>query len=257
MTKISVITVCRNDLSGLQRTFASVASQQGAEFEWLVIDGGSCDGTAKWLEEHHRLAGCWISEPDAGIYDAMNKGIGLAGGDYLLFLNSGDCFAEPDVLSKLVHSIEQEKPAPDFVYGDALDLVAGGTHNYRRSRELSNIRVGMITRHQAMLYRRELIASERYPTRFRLSADYALTASILMKEGVHTLRVPFPICRFAPGGAHDAQRLKALHEDFRIRKEILQESYLGCSLWFGVHWLHHHLRRLLPNLNTRVIYKSP
>jgi len=254
MTKISVITVCRNDIKGLQQTFQSIASQDCDDFEWLVIDGDSSDGTVEWLEGNHRLKGSWISESDGGIYDAMNKGIGLATGEYLLFMNSGDLIAQPDVLSRLIQAIEREKEAPDFVYGDALDVEENGTHHYRKSRQVSHINVGMITRHQAMLYRREIIVTERYPSDFKLSGDYALTARTLMKEGIQILQVSFPICLFALGGAHDEHRLKALHEDFRIRKEILKESYLACLLLFGVHWLHYHIRNSVPELNKKLLY---
>jgi putative colanic acid biosynthesis glycosyltransferase len=257
MAKISIITVCRNDLKGLETTFESIKIQNCDDFEWWVVDGGSADGTVEWLGENHRLRGSWISEPDNGIYDAMNKGIGLAAGDYLLFMNSGDMFADPDVISKLVHTIEQEKTAPDFVYGDALDIAECGESYYRKALHISYIKLGMITRHQSMLYRRELVASERYPSSFKLSGDYALTASTLMRKGAKILQVKFPICRFAMGGTHDEHRLKALREDFRIRNEILEENYLACLLLFSVHWLHHYIRKLFPNMNKRFIYKNP
>ena len=253
--KISVITVCRNDIKGLQQTFESIRAQDCNDFEWWVIDGNSSDGTVEWLRKNHQFKGGWISEPDNGIYDAMNKGIGAAAGEYLVFMNSGDMFAQPDVISKLVYRIGREKAPPDFVFGDSLDIAASGKSYYRKALPVSRIKVGMITRHQAMLYRRELVAHERYPSNYKLSGDYALTASVLMKDGVKVLQVDFPICRFSLGGAHDTQRIKALREDFEIRNKILKENYLLCSILFCVHWLHHYLRRLAPNLNKRFIYK--
>jgi len=257
MIRISVITVCRNDIKGLEKTFESLRSQDCIDFEWLVVDGDSSDETVKWLKGNHLFRGSWISEPDAGIYDAMNKGIELAAGEYLLFMNSGDMFASSDVISKLIHAIEDEQAAPDFIYGDALDLEENGTHHYRKALPVSYIKVGMITRHQAMLYRRGLIVSGRYPSDFKLSGDYALTARVLKENGIKVLQVDFPICRFAMGGAHDEHRLKALREDFRIRNEILEENYLACLLLFSVHWLHHYIRKLFPNMNKRFIYKNP
>jgi putative colanic acid biosynthesis glycosyltransferase len=253
---ISVITVCRNDRKGLENTIASMRSQDRDSFEWWVIDGNSSDGTVAWLRINHQFKGGWISEPDNGIYDAMNKGIGAAVGEYVLFMNSGDQFAEADVISRLVHAIGREEVLPDFVFGDSLDIEASGKSYYRKALPVSYIKVGMITRHQAMLYRRASVVHDRYPSNYKLSGDYALTASVLMKEGVKLLQVDFPICRFSLGGAHDKDRLKALREDFEIRSKILKENYLVCAILFCVHWLHHYVRKLAPNLDKRFIYRS-
>ena len=256
MIRISIITVCRNDIKGLHGTYESVRDQDCCDFEWRVIDGNSSDGTVEWLRNHHTFGGGWISEPDNGIYDAMNKGIRAAAGEYLVFMNSGDMFARSDVITRLLSAIEREKTAPDFVFGDALDVDERGSAFYRKAMPASRIKAGMITRHQSMVYRRELVLHEPYPLLYKLSGDYALTASILMKEGVKVLQVPFPICRFSLGGAHDRQRIKALREDFEIRKTILKENYLTCLIWFCVHGLHHYFRKLAPSVNRRFIYKS-
>ena len=253
---ISVITVCRNDRKGLEKTFDNVRSQDRDSFEWWVIDGNSSDGTIEWLRNNHQLKGGWISEPDNGIYDAMNKGIGVAAGEYVVFMNSGDVFAQSDVIAKLVDRIGREKVPPDFVFGDSLDIADSGKSYYRKALPVSYIKAGMITRHQAMLYRRAPVVYDRYPSNYKLSGDYALTSSVLMKEEVKVLQVDFPICCFSLGGAHDTQRLKALREDFKIRHTILKENYVVCSILFCVHWLHHYVRKLVPNLNRRFIYKS-
>ena len=255
--KISIITVCRNDRGGLEKTFASVRGQDCDAFEWWVVDGNSHDGTVEWLKNNHTFNGGWISEPDNGIYDAMNKGIGLARGDYLLFINSGDLLAGPDVISKLVDHITQQTGAPDFVYGDSLDVEEGGKSYYRKALPVSYIKAGMIARHQSMLYRRENVLDERYPANFKLSGDYALTANMLMKNGIKVLKVNFPISLFSLGGTHNTLRLKALQEDFKIRKTILKENLAFCILLFCVHWLHHHIRVLTPSLNKRFIYTRP
>lgn len=254
--KIAIITVCRNDIRGLKKTFDSLCSQDSDTFEWWVIDGDSGDGTVAWLRKNHKFGGGWISEPDDGIYDAMNKGIGLAAGDYLLFLNSGDTFAGADVMVKLRGVIEREKAAPDFVYGDSLDVEENGKSYYRKALPVSYIKAGMITRHQAMLYRKECIFNERYPSNFKLSGDYALTAGLVTKNTTKVLKVNFPICLFSLGGAHDTRRTKALQEDFQIRKTILKENIIICLLLFCVHLLHNYLRKIIPSVNKKIIYKS-
>lgn len=112
MFKISIITINYNNLGGLKRTVESVINQTWQEFEYIVIDGGSTDGSAACIESHSKNINYWVSEPDKGIYNAMNKGIAKATGEYLLFLNSGDHFFNNCVLEKN-HKFLNEK---DIVY---------------------------------------------------------------------------------------------------------------------------------------------
>ena len=91
--KLSIITVNLNNLEGLKKTYESVVSQTFTDYEWLVIDGGSTDGSREFIEQHQDKFAYWCSEPDKGIYNAMNKGIVRAKGEYLNFMNSGDYFA--------------------------------------------------------------------------------------------------------------------------------------------------------------------
>ena len=90
--KLSIITVNLNNLEGLKKTYESVVCQTFTDYEWLVIDGGSTDGSREFIEEHQDKFAYWCSEPDKGIYNAMNKGIVRAKGEYLNFMNSGDYF---------------------------------------------------------------------------------------------------------------------------------------------------------------------
>ena len=100
--KLSVITVNLNNKSGLKKTIESVVSQTYRDFEWIIIDGGSTDGSRELIEEYADCLSYWVSEPDQGIYNAMNKGIRASCGEYLLFLNSGDCLYNKDVLHNVV-----------------------------------------------------------------------------------------------------------------------------------------------------------
>ena len=98
--KLSIITINFNNLAGLKRTYESVVCQTWTDYEWIVIDGGSTDGSREFIEEHQDKFAYWCSEPDKGVYNAMNKGIGHAEGVYLLFLNSGDCLYNAETLTK-------------------------------------------------------------------------------------------------------------------------------------------------------------
>ena len=118
MTKLSIITINYNDVVGLKRTFESVVNQTWKEFEYIVIDGGSNDGSKEFLEENNDQLTYWISEPDKGIYNAMNKGINVANGEYLLFLNSGDFLYSRESFEKAKKVLEKAKK--DIYYGNII-----------------------------------------------------------------------------------------------------------------------------------------
>ena len=111
--KLSISTVNLNNLEGLKKTYESVVSQTFSDYEWLIIDGGSTDGSREFIEQHQDKFAYWCSEPDKGIYNAMNKGIVRAKGEYLNFKNSGDYFACKDTLS----DVFKKERTSDILYG--------------------------------------------------------------------------------------------------------------------------------------------
>lgn len=122
MPKLSIITVNLNNKAGLQKTIDSVISQTYEDFEWIVIDGGSTDGSKELIEQYADHITYWVSEPDKGIYNAMNKGIRVAKGEYLQFLNSGDFFLDIDILKSVVRFLQSEN---DIVFGYVVRNVKG------------------------------------------------------------------------------------------------------------------------------------
>ena len=116
--KYSIITVNYNNKEGLRKTIESVIHQTFRDFEFIVIDGGSIDGSVDVLKEYDSQIDFWVSEPDGGIYQGMNKGIKKATGEYLNFMNSGDCFYSSDVLEKVTG------------YQYDTDFIVGTTHNH-------------------------------------------------------------------------------------------------------------------------------
>lgn len=121
--KISVVTVSYNAIDLIEDTIKSVAAQTYPDVEYIVIDGASKDGTKELINRHSEKISYWVSEPDKGIYDAMNKGIIMAAGDYINFMNAGDCFASDDVIEKFVESLQE---GATVVYGDTLQLRPDG-----------------------------------------------------------------------------------------------------------------------------------
>lgn len=125
---LTILTINRNNVSGLERTMQSVLNQTCMDFEYIVVDGASTDGSVGTIEQFAKQFGVrlkWISEPDKGIYNAMNKGIGMATGQYCQFLNSGDCLAADDVVEKMFKALE-EKSFPSILYGNMLKDMPGG-----------------------------------------------------------------------------------------------------------------------------------
>ena len=124
---LSIITINYNNCAGLKRTIDSVVTQSFQDFEWIVIDGGSSDGSRELIEKYSPHVSYWVSEPDNGVYHAMNKGIDVANGDYLLFLNSGDWLFGANTLQKCI----SYGFSSDVIYGDSLFVYENQVVEYR------------------------------------------------------------------------------------------------------------------------------
>ncbi|MBT8324244.1 MAG: glycosyltransferase, partial [Winogradskyella sp.] len=118
--KLSIITVNFNNAEGLKKTVDSVTAQTWKDFEYIIIDGSSTDGSTEVIKANKNIIDRWVSEPDEGVYQAMNKGISMANGEYLLFLNSGDHFYKDDVLEKFHKELKEQ----DLIYFN-LNVVEG------------------------------------------------------------------------------------------------------------------------------------
>lgn len=171
----SVITVTYNAESTLPATIASLVHQQGDLFEWVVVDGASRDATMTLVEQAPIKTKRTLSEPDEGIYDAMNKGLELATGDYVIFLNAGDAFHAPDTL-RMLADVALDNDYPGIIYGqtrivDAARKPLGMRHlTAPPSLTPDSFRDGMVVCHQAFVALRKLTGF--FDTSYRLSADF-------------------------------------------------------------------------------------
>ena len=121
MLKITIVTVCRNSEQYLSETIESVINQTYPNIEYIVIDGASTDATVDIIKRYQSCINIWLSEPDTGMYDAMNKGLARASGDYILILNSDDLLESNDTISKVVDTIGEERP--DYFYGNLIKFI--------------------------------------------------------------------------------------------------------------------------------------
>jgi glycosyltransferase involved in cell wall biosynthesis len=208
--QVTIITVVKNDAQSLLRTIRSVACRKRGGLEYIVIDGASTDGTLDLIREHEAVIDLWLSEPDAGIYDAMNKGIARSSGDYLLFLNSGDeLVADLDVLSDILAQ------GHVMVYGKANMVREDGTLSYVKGKPLKGI--GKLVRgtplcHQAILYRRDSIGL--YDTRYGIIADRVLTYELVKSYGLERTRfVDMAIANYYEGGFSRQNKRQWMREE--------------------------------------------
>ncbi len=222
---VSIITITFNPGALFDRTVQSILSQTCTDFEFLVIDGKSTDGTPEKVQHYVPLfqeKGIkvrWISEPDEGIYDAMNKGLKLAAGNYVWFMNAGDIIAGPTILEDLLSSISSDKTSPDLIYGETLIVDDNGTvMGERRLKAPQNLtwksfRMGMLVCHQSMLVKRTL--APEYNLNYRYSSDFEWTIRCLKKaSNIHNTGLV--LAHFLDGGVSKKKMRASLKERFNI-----------------------------------------
>ena len=229
---ITIVTITRNNLEGLRRTFASLAAQEFRDVQHVVVDGASTDGSVEWLRENRAFDDTVVvSEPDRGVYDAMNKGARLATGRLINFLNAGDRFADPEVLSR----VEASQSESGWAWGFGLARVvnsAGNSIRPVRALEYSRRRhaLGLISiPHQATFMTTELFRTlGGFNDRFRIAAD----TDMLVRAGA--------VCQPALWGSVDVEYLAGGVSDRRVFEQIYQK---------------HRIRQAIPGaaLHPRVV----
>ena len=233
--KFSIITVTYNAEQVLEDTIQSVISQTYHHIEYIIVDGASKDGTLAIINQYRSQIQKVVSEPDKGLYDAMNKGIALASGDYLCFLNAGDCFHEDDTLQQMVHSITGNE-LPDVLYGET--AIVDSQRHFLRMRRLSTPEVltwksfqqGMRVCHQAFFARRTLV--EPYDLTYRFSSDFDWCIRIMKKA--HTLHnTKLTIIDYLEEGMTTQNHKASLKERFRIMaKHYGLINTVAHHIWF-------------------------
>ena len=215
--KLSVITVVYNDVKGIERTMLSVLTQTYSNIEYILIDGLSTDGTLDVIKKYQDRIKL-ISEKDAGIYDAMNKGLAMTSGDYVLFMNSGDEIYASDTVAKVFAAADDA----DIYYGET-EMIndKGESLGQRRHKTPENFtaksfKYGMSISHQAIYVRRSI--TEPFDSKYTLSADidWILNAAKKAKVIVNTHQY---VARYLVGGMSKKKHRQSLMERFDIMKK--------------------------------------
>lgn len=213
--KVSIITVCYNSAATIKDTIISVLEQDYADIEYIIIDGASKDGTMDIVNQYKDRITKIVSEPDKGIYDAMNKGIQLATGDVVGILNSDDFYESKDVLSHVVKGFKQSNTV-DVVFGDLVFVKPTDLTKVTRLYALSNyaawkLRYGWMPPHPATFIRREIyIKHGLYKIDFKIAADYELFVRLLLVKGVSFKHINKVLIRMRSGGASTSGFMSSL-----------------------------------------------
>lgn len=235
--KFSIITVTYNAADTIEDTIQSVITQQYHNVEYIIVDGKSTDATMDIVAKYAGRITKVVSEPDRGLYDAMNKGMAMATGDYLCFLNAGDCFHEDDTLYNIVHSMHG-KEMPDIIYGETAVVDKNG--HFLHMRRLSapeelnwkSFKHGMLVCHQAFFARHTIL--EPYDLKYRFSSDFDWCIKLMKKAGrIHNTHQV--LIDYLNEGMTTRNRFASLKERFRIMaKHYGLLSTLAFHAWFVI-----------------------
>jgi glycosyltransferase len=237
MTRISVVTAVYNNRETIAAALDSVLEQARADVELIVIDGGSTDGTLDVLKSYADRLDVLVSEPDRGIYDALNKGIRRTSGEVVGFLHSDDLFADTKVLSRVTAAFAD--PGVGAVYGDLLYVRKDAPDRvvrYWRAGRFSRrgLARGWMPPHPTLYVRRGLYAQHGlFDTTFRIAADYDFTLRLLSREGIGVRYIPEVLVKMRVGGASNRSLRNILlksHEDLRALRRN-QVGGLGTLTW--------------------------
>ncbi len=197
--RLSIITVTFNAESVLEKTLASIFTQTYQDYELIIVDGKSTDSTVDIIKKHEDKISCWISEKDRGIYDAMNKAMAVAKGEYVQFLNAGDYYASQDTLAG-IFSMTQEFTT--LIYGDIYIKHLDGSETYQKARDftLKNLleRGTGILCHQAMFVRRE--SAPLYDTRYKFKAELNWYFDLVELDKFSCSHHSIPVVYYSLGG---------------------------------------------------------
>lgn len=237
--RFSIITVTYNADKVLEATIQSIISQTYKDIEYIIIDGGSKDKTLSIVEKYKNHIAKVISEPDKGLYDAMNKGLRVATGDYVCFLNAGDTLHEDDTLTMMVKSIEKNQ-YPDIIYGET--AIVDNKREFLQMRRLStpeklnwkSFKNGMLVCHQAFYAKREIAKNEPYNLKYRFSADFDWCIRVMKRaKSLHNTKIT--IVDYLNEGMTTKNHKASLKERFNIMCK--HYGFISTSLyhlWFIV-----------------------
>lgn len=274
MQKITIVTVCYNAVNVLEKTIMSVLEQTYPNIEYIIIDGASTDGTPNIIEKYKDKLSFWSSEPDDGIYDAMNKGIKNSSGEWLNFMNAGDVFSSKYAIEKMAHHFSDINMV---VYGNVIKC-----YDKYRIRDTGIIRKKIDAvdffldgiNHQPAFIRKSMFDKYGlYDTNYRLASDWKFFMNVVGLGGEKTEYVNFDVALFAMDGASTNNQEKYQEEQYIIqkaeygkyynymkelaeyRKSPLLSLLLKCRFYIKGTGLGHKIKTIIIFFNTLILKK--
>lgn len=233
---ISIVTVVFNNVNSLEKTILSVINQSYNNIEYIIIDGGSTDGTIDIIKKYDDKIDYWISEPDKGLYYAMNKGLHLATGKWINFMNSGDSFFQ----NTTIEEIFSHQYKDGVIYGDVLFSFDGSNNVYVEAKPLKKFWKGMQFVHQATFVSTEIMKKFPFDTKYKLIADYNSLYQIFLSN-INFHYINLPVCKFLAGGLSDnspktiiecQKMIFPIHRDLHI-KFYYYFKYVDCLIKYN------------------------
>lgn len=223
--KVTILTICYNRVNTIEETIQSVLSQDYPAIEYILIDGASTDGTQKVIEKYQSELTTYISEPDKGMYDAINKGLKVATGEIIGLLHSDDTFYNKEVISKVVQAFLTESSLA-AVYGDGLYVTNNAEQKIVRNRvggpfALKKLENGWLPLHTTLYIKRSLIKEfGGYDINYKIASDTEFILRYLYKEKVKVKYLPIYFVKMKMGGLSTSQSkaIEVLKEDYLVYK---------------------------------------
>jgi glycosyltransferase involved in cell wall biosynthesis len=242
--KVSIVTVCYNSESFIKDAIDSVINQIYDDIEYIIIDGASTDKTVDIVKSYGKKITKFISEPDKGIYDAMNKGIKMASGDIIAILNSDDFYASNNVIEKIVKEFQKDNTV-DAIYGDLWVVFRNETSKIKRRYEakrfnIKSLEYGIMPGHATIFIKKTIYEKYGlYKTDYKIAADFDLIVRTFYTQKIKTKYLPQIVLKARTGGTSDDN----LFTKFKISKEVLR----ACK--------ENNLQTNLLKINLRILIK--
>lgn len=253
---VSIVTVCYNAKDCIKTTIESVIKQTNLDYEYIIVDGLSTDGTTEIIRNNisHfpiEIKVKYISECDKGIYDAMNKAIHLAEGEWIIFMNAGDGFYNNQILQDIIIYLKKEN---DIVYGDQCWVEENNTA-IRRPGGADKLTQGATIFHQSAFVRSELLRKNPFSLEYKIAGDYESFLKLYLK-GFKFFYIPITIANFAYGGISSTYALGCLKENTNIRKKYgcIDTHTLKFKYWYVKEYCYLFIKSHIPrNLDLKII----
>lgn len=247
-SKISVITVCYNAVNDIEKTILSVVNQKYDNIEYIIVDGGSTDGTLDVIKKYQYYIAKFVSEKDEGIYDAMNKGMRLATGEWIVYLNAGDFFFESESLYNVFNN--KTFPGIDVIYGDMACIQRTGIYK-ETLLDLKLFNVTFPIKHPASFVRRDTILKYKFDTSYRISADFNQFRQMYF-SGAKFLYVPQMISVF--DNMSGISSTNVMQNFIEIGRVIGENKLRMWKLKIVLQYLRYQMRKLINILCPQLLH---